>query len=62
MNFVGDKVLSTFAFLQALATRSFIIYSLHAESPKHLCTRIEKELTAFGIEDVASLEAALLAI
>ena len=27
-----------------------------------LCTRIEKELTAFGIEDVASLEAALLAI
>ena len=42
MNFVGDKILSTFAFLQALATRSFIVYSLHAESPKHLCTRIEK--------------------
>jgi hypothetical protein len=28
--------------LQALATRSFIVYTLHAESPKHLCTRITK--------------------
>ena len=28
--------------MQALATRSFIVYTLHAESPKHLCTRIAK--------------------
>ena len=28
--------------MQALATKSFIVYSLHARSPKHLCTRIEK--------------------
>ena len=32
----------TFPFLQALATRSFIVYTLHAESPKHLCSRIAK--------------------
>lgn len=42
MKFLGNKILSTFPFLQALATRSFIVYSLHAESPKHLCSRIEK--------------------
>ncbi|CAF4431927.1 unnamed protein product [Rotaria magnacalcarata] len=40
--FTGNKIISTFSFLQALATRSFIVYSLHAESPKHLCTRIAK--------------------
>ena len=28
--------------MQAIATKSFIVYSLHAQSPKHLCTRIEK--------------------
>ena len=42
MGCLGDKIVSTFPFLQALATRSFIVYSLHAESPKHLCTRIAK--------------------
>lgn len=42
MNFLGEKILSTFPFLQALATKSFIVYSLHAQSPKYLCTRIEK--------------------
>ncbi|CAF4735612.1 unnamed protein product [Rotaria sp. Silwood1] len=40
--FTGDKIVSTFPFLQALATKSFIVYSLHARSPKHLCTRIAK--------------------
>jgi hypothetical protein len=42
MNYLGDKIVSTFPFLQALATRSFIVYTLHAESPKHLCARIAK--------------------
>lgn len=42
MNCVGNKIISTFPFLQALATRSFIVFSLHAGSPKHLCTRIAK--------------------
>ncbi|CAF0877870.1 unnamed protein product [Adineta ricciae] len=37
-----DKIISTFPFLQALATRSFIVYNLYGESPKHLCTRISK--------------------
>ncbi|CAF4705188.1 unnamed protein product, partial [Rotaria sp. Silwood2] len=40
--FTGDKVVSTFPFLQALATKSFIVYSLHARSSKHVCTRIAK--------------------
>ncbi|CAF4890471.1 unnamed protein product [Rotaria socialis] len=31
--FTGNKIISTFSFLQALATRSFIVYSLHAEIP-----------------------------
>ena len=31
-----------FPFLQALATKSFIVHSLHARSPKHLCARIAK--------------------
>ncbi len=39
---VGNKIISTLPFLQALATRSFIVYTLHAESPKYLCTRIAK--------------------
>jgi hypothetical protein len=42
MRFLGGKIVSTFPFLQALATKSFIIYNLHARSPKYLCTRIEK--------------------
>jgi hypothetical protein len=42
MSFLGTRILSTFPFLQALATRSFIVYTLHAGSPKHLCTRIAK--------------------
>ena len=40
MSFLGDKIVSKFPFFQALATKSFIIYSLHARSPKHLCIRI----------------------
>jgi hypothetical protein len=40
--FLGDKVVSTFPFLEALATKSFIVYTLHAESPKHVCTRAAK--------------------
>lgn len=28
--------------MQSLATKSFIVYSLHARSPKHLCIRISK--------------------
>ncbi len=28
--------------MQAIATKSFIVYSLNAQSPKHLCTRIAK--------------------
>lgn len=42
MIFLGHKIVSTFPFLQALATKSFIVYSLHGRSPKHLCTRIAK--------------------
>ncbi|CAF1202272.1 unnamed protein product [Adineta ricciae] len=34
--FTGDRIVSTFPFLQALATRSFIVYTLNAQSPKHL--------------------------
>ncbi|CAF3091601.1 unnamed protein product [Rotaria socialis] len=40
--FIGDKIISTFPFLEALATKSFIVYSLHAEVARHICTRIEK--------------------
>ena len=40
MSFLGDKIVSTFPFFQVLATKSFIIYSLHARSPKYSCTRI----------------------
>ena len=42
MSFLGNKIISTFAFLQALATKSFIVYSLHAKTPKNVCTRITK--------------------
>ncbi|CAF1446029.1 unnamed protein product [Adineta ricciae] len=40
--FNGHTIVSTFAFLQALATKSFISYTLYARSPKHLCSRIQK--------------------
>ncbi|CAF1023470.1 unnamed protein product [Adineta steineri] len=40
--FTGDRIISTFAFLQALATKSFIVYSLHAETSKNVCNRIAK--------------------
>ncbi|CAF1566950.1 unnamed protein product [Adineta ricciae] len=39
---LGHRIVSTFAFLQALATKSFISYTLYARSPKHLCDRIQK--------------------
>jgi hypothetical protein len=42
MNCSGNKIISTFPFLPALATRSFIVYTLHANSPTHLCTRVTK--------------------
>jgi hypothetical protein len=41
-DFLGDKIVSTIPFLQAIATKSFFVYSLHAHSPKHLCARIKK--------------------
>ncbi|CAF3628440.1 unnamed protein product [Rotaria socialis] len=40
--FIGVTIMSTFAFLQALATKSFLVYSLHAESSNNVCTRIAK--------------------
>ncbi|CAF1021953.1 unnamed protein product [Rotaria magnacalcarata] len=40
--FTGDKIVSTFPFLEALATKSFVVYTLHAQSPKHVCARIAK--------------------
>ncbi|CAF4561960.1 unnamed protein product [Rotaria socialis] len=40
--FIGVTIMSTFAFLQALATKSFLVYSLYAESSNDVCTRIEK--------------------
>ncbi|CAF2060453.1 unnamed protein product [Rotaria magnacalcarata] len=39
---LGDKIVSTFPFLEALATKSFVVYSLHAQSPKSVCARIAK--------------------
>lgn len=41
-NFIGNKLLCTFPFLQALATKCFITYSLHGHTKKHVCTRIAK--------------------
>ena len=38
----GDRIISTFAFLQAVATKSFVVYSLEAEAPKDVCNRIQK--------------------
>lgn len=42
LNFSGERIISTFPFLQALATRSFIVYALHARTPKHVCARIAR--------------------
>ena len=42
MRFLGDKIVSTIPFLEALATQSFIAYTLHAQASKHVCARIEK--------------------
>ena len=39
---LGDRIISTFAFLQAVATRTFVVYSLHAEARKDVCNRIQK--------------------
>lgn len=41
-SFSGDRIVSTFPFLQALATRSFIAYTLHAQTTNHVCTCIAK--------------------
>ena len=38
----GDRIISTFAFLQAVATRTFVVYSMDGEAPKDVCTRIQK--------------------
>lgn len=37
-----NKIISTFAFLQALSTKSFITYSLHGEVRKDVFTRMAK--------------------
>ena len=37
---VGDEIVSTFAFLQAIATKSFICHDLHCRIPRHVCNRI----------------------
>lgn len=38
----GDRIISTFAFLQAVATRTFVAYSLAGDAPKHVCNHIQK--------------------
>ncbi|CAM2728350.1 unnamed protein product [Rotaria socialis] len=40
--YTGNKIICTFAFMQAMATKSFITYSLHGETSKNVCTRIAK--------------------
>jgi hypothetical protein len=37
---IGTRVLCTFAFLQAIATRSFICYTMHGSMEKSICNRI----------------------
>ena len=39
---IGEQLVSTFAFLQAVATKSFIVYSLHGGITKEAFIRIEK--------------------
>ncbi|CAF4109602.1 unnamed protein product [Adineta steineri] len=36
----GSQLLCTFAFLQAVATKSFICYTMHANMEKSICNRI----------------------
>ncbi len=36
----GSHVLCTFAFLQAIATKSFICYTVHGDMHKSICNRI----------------------
>ena len=42
LNLIGNKIICTFSFMQALATKCFITYSLHGETTKNVCTRIAK--------------------
>lgn len=42
MSLLGDKIISTFAFIQAFSTKSFIVYSLHGEARKDVIARIAK--------------------
>jgi hypothetical protein len=39
---LGDKIVCTFGFLESLASRSFILYTLHERSAKHHCIRVQK--------------------
>ncbi|CAF0869286.1 unnamed protein product [Adineta steineri] len=38
--FTGTRLFCTFAFLQAIATKSFICYTMHATMMKNICERI----------------------
>ncbi len=40
MFLTGSSIFCTFAFLQAIATNSFICYTMHAEMDKSICNRI----------------------
>lgn len=40
--FLGHTILCTFGFMQAMATKSFIVYSLHAKISKNVCNGIYK--------------------
>ncbi|CAF1687666.1 unnamed protein product, partial [Adineta ricciae] len=42
VGYTGKQLVSTFAFLQAVATKSFIVYSLHGGITKNVFIRIEK--------------------
>lgn len=42
LSLLGNKIISTFAFLQSLSTKTFITYSLHAEIRKDVANRIAK--------------------
>lgn len=39
---VGNRLLCTFAFLQALATKSFMCYTMHGKMDKSICNRIAR--------------------
>ncbi|CAF1507444.1 unnamed protein product [Adineta ricciae] len=40
--YTGKQIICTFAFLQAIATKSFVVYSLHGAIRKDVCIRIDK--------------------